>query len=86
MPLYLYKCNKCDHLVEKFRNKSEMDDELLCEECSGVCERQFSVVGNRVWLDAKDLYNQKIKTDAENIMKKIKSGKDKDFFDIYGDK
>ena len=86
MPLYLYKCKECEHLVEKFRNSPNKDDELLCEECEGVCERQFSVAANRVWLDSKDLYNDKIKPDAERIMKKMKSGRDKEFFDIYGDK
>lgn len=86
MPLYNYKCNKCEAVMEKFRHKSERDEEIACSECESVdCERLFAVVGNRVWLEAKDLYNQKIKPDAERMMKNMKKGKNKEFFDIYGE-
>jgi hypothetical protein len=75
--------------MEKFFHSSERieEDEIICSECASTkCERRFSNVGNRVWLDAKEFYNQKIKPDAERIVDKMNNGSDKDFFDVCGDK
>lgn len=87
MPLFNYECMKCGHLMEKFQHNSDDELKIACEECQNTdCERQLSFVHNRVWLEAKDLLKDKIGPDAKRIMDNMKKGKDKDFFDIYGDK
>lgn len=86
MPLFTFKCNECDHLMEKFLHKLEEDDEILCEECEGLCTRQLAAFGARVWLDSKALYSDKIAPDAKRIMDNMRKDKKDAFFDIYGDK
>jgi len=87
MPLYNYKCPKCGHLMEKFQHKPTDVLEITCEECgTPECEKQLPFAHHRVWLEAKDLYKDKIAPDAKRIMDNMKKGKDNDFFDIYGDK
>lgn len=88
MPLFTFVCLDCEHEIELFFHnpKAIEDAEIVCTECdSKNCERRFANCGNRVWLEAKDFYNQKIKPDAERIVKEIDSNSDKDFFDICGD-
>ena len=86
MPLFTFKCMECECFMEKFLHNIE-EYEAICEECGSIkCERQFSLCGNRVWLDAKDMYDQKIAPDAKRIMDKMGKGNSSDFFDIYGDK
>jgi len=87
MPLFNYKCIKCGHIVEKFQHNSKEVLEIECEECGEAgCEKQLPFAHHRVWLDAKELYDQKIAPDAKRIMDNMKKGKDSDFSDIYGDK
>lgn len=86
MPLFSYKCSKCEHEVERFQHNSEEDLEITCEECGEKCVKQLPFTHTRVWLEAKDFYKEKIAPDAKKIMDNINRGKDKDFFDIYGDK
>lgn len=87
MPLFNFECTGCGVIVEKFQ-KGKDPPEITCSECectdftklfSGVC-------GNRVWLEAKDFYKDKIAPDANRIMSEMRKGKDKHFFDIYGEK
>jgi len=86
MPLYNYKCKECEHMVEKFQHNAEDILEIICEECgSKGCEKQLPFANSRVWLDAKELYNEKIAPDARRIMDNMKKDKDNAFFDIYGD-
>ena len=86
MPLLTFKCLECEHLMEKFVHNTD-EYKVECEECgSDDCERQFSICGTRVWLEAKDLYDQKIAPDAKRIQDNMKKGNNKEFFDIYGDK
>jgi len=33
MPVYEYRCEKCDHLSEALRRMDQADDPLACEEC-----------------------------------------------------
>ena len=85
MPLFTYKCLDCDHIMEKFQH--DPDDEVVCPECeSENCERQFGSTHNRTWLDAKDMLKEKIAPDAKRMMDNMRKGKDKEFFDVYGDK
>lgn len=84
MPLFNYECTECDYCVEKFQHNSA--EEVLCEECGTKCKKVFASTKNRVWLDARATYNEQIKPDAERIMKNMNKGRDKEFFDIYGEK
>ena len=87
MPLFNYVCSKCNHIMEKFQHNSNEDIEVECEACqSNNCEKQPSFARNRVWLDAKDMFKDKIGPDAKRIMDNMRRGSDKDFSDIYGDK
>ena len=87
MPLFIYECPACGHCIEKFRHNAKEELELECEVCGEAdYERQFSATKNRVWLDAKALYKDKIAPDAKRIMDKMKKGGDKEFFDVYGEK
>jgi len=62
------------------------DVEVVCTECEGTnCERQMPFAYNRTWLNAKDMVKEKIGPDARRIMDNMNKGKDRDFFDIYGD-
>lgn len=89
MPLILFKCKDCENLMEKFFHKigDLSEEEIECDECGGTdCVRQFTPHKSRVRLDARANYNERIKPDAERIMKKMKKGGNKEFFDIYGEK
>lgn len=85
MPLFTYKCPECEHSVEKFQHNSE-DIEVICQNCGHNCEKQMPFSHNRTWLDAKEYLKEKILPDADRIKSNIAKGKDKDFFDLYGDK
>jgi len=86
MPLFSYECNKCECVVEKFVHKSSDIPELKCRKCDGIgFKKLFSDVKSRIGLDAKTLYETKIKPDVQRIMKNISNGKDSDFLDISGD-
>lgn len=82
MPLFNYECPSCDSAVEKFQHNSDKID-VICEECGELCERVFGAAKNRVWKEAKELYRDEIKPDADRIMKNMKKS-DKGFLDIYG--
>ena len=43
MPIYEYVCTSCEHLFERLRPMSRMDDEASCPECDGDSSRQLSV-------------------------------------------
>lgn len=87
MPLFTYKCLDCEFLMEKFQHDGGEVLEIECENCKSTnCEKLMPFAHNRVWLDSKELYNQKIAPDAKRIMDNMKKGNDSDFFDIYGDK
>ena len=49
MPLYVYKCNQCEHVFEELRkmNLSSSKDTTAfatCPECSGLGKKQISTV------------------------------------------
>ena len=86
MPLFNFECMECGNIMEKLQKGTD-PPEITCSECEGSeFKKLFSACGNRVWLDSKELYNQKIAPDAQRIMDEMKKGKDKHFFDIYGEK
>lgn len=41
MPLFDYKCDKCDKTIEIFLSFSDLDNEFKCLECGCVMNRQF---------------------------------------------
>lgn len=86
MPLYNYQCNSCKDIVEKFLHNSTDKIEIICKCGNKEFTKLFGSIHNRVYLNAKDLLNNKINPDIERIRKNISSGKDRDFLDIYGDK
>lgn len=87
MPLFIYKCTQCDNEMEKFQHNGADTLELKCPECGcEVCEKMMPFFNNRVWLDAKDMLKERIEPEAKQIMDKMRKGKDKAFFDIYGEK
>lgn len=87
MPLFNYKCLKCEHTMEKFQHSSDgYDLEIICEKCQSTeCEKQLPFAHNRIWLDAKEMLEEKIGPDARRIMDNMRKGSDKAFSDIYGD-
>ena len=86
MPLFNYKCTKCEAVVEKFQHSAVEKLNLTCI-CGGVdFVRLFNKCGIRVDLNAKDFFKYKIKPDADRITNNISKGKDKDFLDIKGEK
>lgn len=86
MPLFTYKCLDCGYLIEKFQHDSDGYEEVICSECEGTeCEKQMPFAYNRTWLNSKDMVTEKIGPDARRIMDNMNKGKDRDFFDIYGD-
>jgi len=87
MPLFLFKCSKCGNADEKFFHSAENADKanILCSCCDGSCSRQLSSFKSKLQLDAKELYEQKIKPEVDEICKRIANGSDRDFLDIYGE-
>lgn len=48
MPLYEYKCKKCDSKFEMLRGMTDNDEDIKCPECGGEYpERVFSVFGSK---------------------------------------
>jgi putative FmdB family regulatory protein len=39
MPIYEYKCNRCDHMFEVYRLISERDEDVKCPSC-GTAESE----------------------------------------------
>ena len=85
MPLFNYECENCNIIIEKFQRGEDSPD-IICPECQGNdFKKLLSVSKNRVWLNSRDFYNQKIAPDAKRIMKKM-GKKDNHFLDVYGEK
>lgn len=85
MPLFNYKCLKCNLVVEKFQHKPGKID-IECKGCGNKeFERVFGIIFNKVWLNAKDTLNNVINPEVDRIRNNIAAGSDKDFLDIAGD-
>jgi putative FmdB family regulatory protein len=86
MPIYEYKCLKCG----KFEEIQEIDDDELeeCPKCGEKVEKLISlgVVGNVLYNNPKEHYNNVIKPEVKEIVDKIKSGDETATADIFGEK
>lgn len=55
MPLYEYKCIRCNNLFDKFLFLKDCDKPQRCPECRGKSKKQLSIGGiqddHPVWLD-----------------------------------
>lgn len=85
MPLFVFKCNDCEFVMEKFINGNPEEREIICKNCeSKNCVRQFSFFGNRVWLEAKDYYKEKIMPEVKKISENMDK-KDSVLLDVCGE-
>lgn len=86
MPLFNYKCQGCEFIVEKFLHHRDDEVEIECPECGGEgFDQIIGNVQNRVWLNATENLHSRILPDADRIQEKICNGSDSDFLDIVGD-
>jgi len=83
MPLYNFRCEKCNILFERFLHDSTQTVE--CEKCKEKCNKVFGKIHSRKRLDAKEILSELIEPDAKRISKNISEGSDKDFLDICGE-
>jgi len=42
MPIYEYRCRRCDHKFELLRSMKEFDKLGRCPKCGELCKRQIS--------------------------------------------
>lgn len=86
MPMFVFKCDKCEAFIEKFLHNFDDEFEFECNECGGTsCSRELPIHNTRIRLDARDMLNEKILPDARRIMKDINEDKKDAFADICGD-
>lgn len=46
MPIYVYKCDFCDHVSEEIRKASDVDTEKQCMKCAnGILKKLISTFG-----------------------------------------
>jgi putative FmdB family regulatory protein len=45
MPLFAYKCNSCQHVVEKLQKEAKVPSKCPSCHVKGVMEKQFSAPG-----------------------------------------
>jgi len=85
MPLFNFKCLKCELVVEKFQ-RGKTTPELTCECGHEEFEKLPASWKNMTQLNSRDLYDQKIAPDARRILNDVKGGNDNTFLDVYGEK
>ena len=86
MPLFIYQCQSCEWLVEKFVHNRDDDIEIKCEECEEeLFERVIGNVYTKMRYNAKDTVAKRINPGVDRIEKKLSQGSDKDFIDVAGD-
>lgn len=84
MPLFNYKCDKCEIVIEKYVNPGK-NPKVNCPECDGDLEKVFGSFCNRTWRRANENFDEVLDPEIERIRKKIREGSDNDFLDIAGD-
>lgn len=84
MPIYEYKCLKCEHIFEEIVMSE--DEPSCCPKCGAEIKRIVSkCFGNVEYRDAKENYKNIIKEDVKEIVDKIKNGDEDALADIVGD-
>jgi len=86
MPLFNYKCNKCEQITERFQHQP--DASLVeCRSCGhNECTKVINVIYSRTWLNARDNFSQRITPEIKRISDNIGKGSTNDFLDICGEK
>jgi len=85
MPVYEYKCEKCDVIIEEFQ---KVDDPPLkiCSKCSGILKKLFSIGTISVeYGNPKEKFENDIKPEARKIAERIKAGDEKAAADFFGE-
>ena len=86
MPLFNYKCNKCEQVTERFQHQPD-SSQVECRSCGhDECTRVLNIIYNRTWLNARDNLSQRITPEVDRISDKISKGSANDFLDIHGEK
>lgn len=85
MPIYEYECQECQHRFEEWAKISDPYPEE-CPECGAKkLERIISLTSTgEVAMDAKELYERKIKPEAKAIADRIRAGDENAAADIFG--
>ena len=85
MPLFKYKCERCNIFIEKLQFNSKKL-EISCNICGELMVKALSVPNNRVALNAADNLAEKIIPDVNRLQKELDSGKDSAIDDLCGEK
>lgn len=64
MPLYEYRCLKCEALTEAYRSVAERDDCPPCPSCRGGTKKIIS--GYRVHSDLEPYYDENLETHIQS--------------------
>jgi len=58
MPIYVYRCTKCDTIVQKLRTYANIDVPVPCPDCEDeMCRRMISAsdsIFKKRWIPTKD--------------------------------
>lgn len=83
MPIYEYRCKKCNQIVEELQ---DFNDEplLLCPNCSGKLVLIISRTSVNVKYGSNELYEKEIQPEAKRIAELIKAGDEDTAADFFG--
>ena len=83
MPVYEYKCMKCEDIIEKFQ--SMRDDPLTeCPKCSGELKKLISTNSINVLYGPREHLEKEIRPEARRIAERIKAGDENAAADLFG--
>jgi len=83
MPIYEYKCQDCNNIIEEFQHISDKPLSV-CPKCSGGLKRLISWNSVNVIYGAQEHYEKEIKPEAKRIAERIKAGDEDAAADIFG--
>lgn len=88
MPFYDYVCEECLHKFEVLQAISEDPVEVCPNCCEKKVKRLITVPakGQVEYKDNKELYEMKIKPEAQAIAQKVREGDEEAAADILGEK